>query len=112
MRALIIEDEALIAMLIEHELHALGYNHFVVAKDEKQPLAAVRRHCPDLITVDDWLVRNTTLDKLRSACQGRAIPAIHISAIAPQDPISVRDAVLPKVFDRQSLRRAIQKTKH
>ena len=110
MRALIIEDEALMVLLIEHELQSLGYNHFDVAEDEGQALAAIQRHCPDLITVDDWLVRHSTLDRLRAACPDEAIPAVHFGTFDLQNSENPEtDAALPKIFNRQSLRQAIRK---
>jgi CheY-like chemotaxis protein len=52
MHALIIEDEPLIAMLIEDCLRLLGYDSIQFAATEAEAVAAASMRCPDLITSD------------------------------------------------------------
>lgn len=48
MHALIIEDDAVIAMAIEDELRALGYSTCATAATEHEAIEAVTRKCPEL----------------------------------------------------------------
>ncbi len=48
MHALIIEDDALIAMAIEDELRALGYSTCAPAATQHEAIEAVARKCPEL----------------------------------------------------------------
>ena len=108
MYALIIEDEPLVAMVIEQELRSLGFNNFVVADNEADAIAAAEQHCPDLITVDDWLVESPGLDAIRSICADRRIPTVYITA----DPRATERALpgeicIGKVTLTNTLARAI-----
>lgn len=80
MHALIIEDEALIAMRIEEVLTSYGFNSFDIAwsEDEAIRVAALRR--PDLITADGQLRPGGGIDAVNVISSHGSIPVIFITA--------------------------------
>ena len=71
MHALIIEDEALIAMAIEDALLTCGFTSFEVAASAQDAMAAAARKCPDLITADVELRPGSGIDAVQSICCGK-----------------------------------------
>lgn len=108
MHALIIEDEPLIAMLIEDALHARGYLTFDVAADQRSAVAAALEHCPDLITSDVRLAEGCGMAAVSEICRTRRIPVIFITATAWEVLDCGADAiVLHKPFASAELDRAL-----
>ncbi|HVQ09784.1 MAG TPA: response regulator [Allosphingosinicella sp.] len=108
MHALIIEDEPLIALLIEDHLRAMGYLSVDFAVTEADAVTAARRRCPDLITSDVSLEVGCGIDAVEAICEGRTIPVVFITA----NPQEVRQraadaAVLAKPFVAGDLKRAL-----
>ncbi|HEX8533819.1 MAG TPA: response regulator [Allosphingosinicella sp.] len=68
MHALIIEDQFLIAALIEEELRELGYSSFDVVDRELSAVAAAERKCPDLITADERLTDGSGVEAVQKIC--------------------------------------------
>lgn len=112
MRALLIEDQALMAMLLEQELHALGYHHVDLADDDRTALASARVHCPDLIVVDDWLVRRPTIDAIRATWSDRPIPVLHFDTTLDPSWHGPHDIPLPIAFSRDQLCNAIERVRY
>jgi DNA-binding response OmpR family regulator len=77
MRALVIEDEPLVAMLIEDQLTRMGYS-VVVVDNEQAAVTAARRMRPDLITADAVLRDGSGVTAVRKICQAGVIPTIYI----------------------------------
>jgi len=73
MHALIIEDEPLIALLIEDHLRAAGYLSVDFAVTEAEAVAAAGRRCPDLITSDVRLATGCGIAAVEAICGERAI---------------------------------------
>lgn len=108
MHALIIEDEPLIALLIEDRLRALGYGSVDFAASEADAVAAARRRCPDLITSDVRLAAGCGIAAVSAICNGRPIPVVFITGT----PADVRErlgdvVVLEKPFVAAELERAV-----
>lgn len=78
MHALIIEDEFLIAAMIEDALRELGYTSFDLVGSEAEAVAAAQTHTPDLITADDRLKYGSGPGAVRTICKGSSIPVIFI----------------------------------
>ena len=80
MHALIIEDEALIAMRIEEVLTSYGFTSFDIAGSEEEAIrvAALRR--PALITADGQLRPGSGIDAVNVICNHGTIPVIFITA--------------------------------
>jgi CheY-like chemotaxis protein len=109
MHALVIEDDAITAMLIEDELHELGFRTVETASSEEQALAAVGRRCPDLITSDGSLTIGngvTVVQKIRRVCR---VPVIFITGDPQRAKLSIPDApILEKPFTELQFVRMIR----
>ena len=79
MHALIIEDEALIAMAIEDALRDCGFTSFDVAISAEEAVAAAARMCPDLITADVELSPGCGITAVQSICSEQPIPVLFIT---------------------------------
>jgi DNA-binding response OmpR family regulator len=82
MHALIIEDEALIAMSIEDALRDCGCDSFDFACSVDAATAAARARRPDLITADVELAPGSGIDAVQAICADRSIPVIFITGTA------------------------------
>lgn len=80
MHALIIEDEALIAMSIEEILSACGFKSFDVASSCEDAIRAAELRCPALITADGQLCPGSGIDAVNAICGSNPIPVIFITA--------------------------------
>ncbi len=108
MHALVIEQEAHIALMIEDVLRDIGFGSFDFATSVRDAVAAARRRCPALITSDVRLGAGTGLEAVQSICSQRPIPVVFVTATAWE----VRDRVegveiVQKPFTVPMLRRAI-----
>lgn len=79
MHALIIEDEALIAMAIEDALRGCGFTSFDVAISADEAVAAAARKCPDLITADVELRPGCGITAVQSICSEQPIPVLFVT---------------------------------
>lgn len=79
MHALIIEDEAMIAIAIEDALLGCGFISFDCAASQAEAVAAAARRCPDLITADVELRPGCGITAVQSICSERPIPVIFIT---------------------------------
>ena len=102
---LIIEDEAMIAIDLEHLLECEGATSFSFAASEGEALAAAWERRPDVITSDVTLLEGTgpaAVEKIRSAL-GR-IPVVYISGTSPNcgvgDPLT---RAIPKPLDPRAV---------
>lgn len=82
MHALIIEDDALIAMAIEDVLRACGFTSFDVAISLDEAVTAARTCCPKLITADVELKPGSGIDAVQAICSETPIPAVFITGRA------------------------------
>lgn len=106
--ALIIEDNRLIAMMIEDELAEHGYELIEIASSQMQAIQMAAVRCPDLITVDDKLDSGTGVETIREICRHQAIPVVFIAADPEAIENAISDAiVIRKPFSRPQLTSAI-----
>jgi two-component system, response regulator PdtaR len=94
MHALIIEDEPIIALLIEEHLRGLGFVTFAFAASEADAVAAATLRCPDLITADVRLPKGCGIAAVETICGGRPIPVVFITATSWEVRDRLRDAVV------------------
>lgn len=108
MHALIIEDEALIAMAIEEALQTCGFTSFEVAASAQEAVEAASRKCPDLITADVELRPGSGIDAVQSiCCSGQAIPVIFITGTPAKVRMSMPGhAMVEKPFNIHHIRQA------
>lgn len=108
MHALIIEDQFLIAMLIEEELREIGYTSFDIADREPLAVEAARLRVPDLVTADDRLAEGTGVSAAKAICEREPVPVIFIVGNPYDVAPLVGDAVLiGKPFGGERLRQAV-----
>jgi DNA-binding response OmpR family regulator len=80
MRALIIEDQFLIAAQIEDILRDIGYSDFDFVDNEQGALRAARANCPDLITADQRLIDGTGVNAVTKVCAEHGdLPTVYIT---------------------------------
>lgn len=108
MHALIIEDDPVTAMLIEDELHDLGFESTEVAGTEDEAVAAVVRRIPDLVTSDGSLLMGSGAGAVRRIRAAFPVPVVFITG----DPGAARQAVpnalvLGKPFSAEQFSRAV-----
>lgn len=112
MHALIIEDDAMTAMMIEDELRELGYSTVDMATTELDAVEAVAKHCPDLVTVDGSLFPECGMNAVVALRSSVRVPVVLITA---DDTGARRDlpdaAVLEKPFSVSQLSAAIRRAR-
>ena len=84
MHALIIEDEALVAMSIEDALRDCGCTSFDHAASVEAAIEAAARHAPDLMTADVQLSPGCGVDAVEAICGSRPIPVFFITGTAAE----------------------------
>lgn len=94
LHALIIEDEVLIALEIQGQLHDLGYDSFDFAVSPYEALACARARRPDLVTADFRILAGTGVQAVELVVEVCGpLPVIYITANVEQ----VRDCGAPVV---------------
>ena len=109
MHALIIEDEALIAMRIEEVLTSYGFTSFDIAGSEEEAIrvAALRR--PALITADGQLRPGSGIDAVNMICSHGTIPVIFITATPTEVERRMPDhPLIVKPFSDESILSAVK----
>ena len=107
MPALIIEDECLIATVIEFVLRDCGFDSFDVAVSSDTAIAAASKRRPDLITADVSLEAGSGLDAVSAICPQASIPVIFITGSARRIRDEIDYPVLNKPFSQQTLTYAV-----
>jgi len=108
--ALIIEDEALIAMTIQEALTSYDFTSFDVAWSEEEAVrvAALRR--PALITADGQLRPGSGIDAVNVICSYGSIPVIFITATPAEVERRMPDHPLVlKPFSNEAIVSAVKK---
>ena len=82
MHALVIEDEPMIALVIEDYLRGSGFTSIDIAATEIEALKSAARRCPDLITSDVRLADGCGIAAVQAICDRRSIPVLFITATA------------------------------
>lgn len=104
-----IEDNHLVAMMIEQELVAHGYQSVEIAISQEQAIDMATARCPDLITVDDQLDSGTGVDTIREICRNQALSVVFITARPHAICNSIPDSIIvPKPFSKVQLTEAIE----
>jgi CheY-like chemotaxis protein len=113
MHALIIEDDAVIAMSIEDELRDLGYSSIEIAVTEEEAIQAAAKARPDLLTCDGHLLSGSGLGAVRKIIASCSVPVIFITG----DPEHVpgwfpKTRVVAKPFSASALCSAVEHASH
>jgi DNA-binding response OmpR family regulator len=114
MHALIIEDQFLVAALIEDMLRDLGYTSFHVVSGAADAIRAAGERRPDLVTADHRLADGDGdgVGAVRAICAAGAVPVVFISEYGEEVRALAPEAVLiAKPFNDRMLRAAVEKAK-
>ncbi len=79
MHALVIEDDRMIAEIIQYVLAECGFDSFDVTPSTREAIAAAARRCPDLITVDVSLAPGNGIEAIRTICSKVSMPVIFVT---------------------------------
>jgi CheY-like chemotaxis protein len=85
-RVLIVEDEAMIAMLFAEVLRELGHEICATETTEAGAVASAARHHPDLMIVDEWLHPGSGISAVEQIIRSGFIPHIFVTG----DPLDGR----------------------
>ena len=112
MHALIIEDEALIAMAIEDVLRGCGFTSFDFAASAEDAVSAAARRCPDLITADVQLRPGCGITAVQSICSEQPIPVIFITGTPGEVKVRMPGhGLVEKPFNADQIVAAIELTR-
>ena len=109
MKILIVEDEAIIALLVEQVLVTLGHEVMTVARTAGMAFDIARRSTPDLALLDIRLAGGSGVEVARWLKQ-RGVPSIFMTASLIEAEAN-RDAVLgciSKPFTDRDVERAVR----
>lgn len=108
LRALIIEDEVLIAFMIEDALRELGYAVFASAATRTEAVAVGRRFEPDLVTADARLADGCGIDAALELCREKKIPVVFVTGNGEKVRARILDPiVVEKPFSTDAFARAV-----
>ncbi|MDB5402236.1 MAG: two-component system, response regulator PdtaR [Acetobacteraceae bacterium] len=104
---LVVEDDAMIGMLLAEMLVEMGYNVCAVAATEEDAVADASRFKPGLMIVDENLREGSGVSAVKRILQDGPVPCVFISG-APMHLGRPGAHVLQKPFLEGDLVRAIQ----
>ena len=110
LRILIVEDDALIGMLLAELLARMGHDVCGIEGTEAGAVAAAVRYRPHLMIVDAWLGEESGVSAVDKILCGRPIPHVFISGDTAMLEVLRPDAVvIQKPFRELELARAMQR---
>jgi len=108
LRVLVIEDDALIAMLLSELLAGMGHDVCATAATQAEAVIAASRYRPDLMIVDAGLGRGSGISAVEEILRARPIAHLFLTGDAKTVRTSKPDAVVVrKPFREAELARAI-----
>jgi CheY-like chemotaxis protein len=108
LRVLVIEDDALIAMLLAEVLKGMGHEVCATAATEAEAVIAAKRHRPDLMIVDAGLGHGSGVAAVNEILRAGPIPYLFVSGDAGRVQARKPGAVVVrKPFREAELVRAI-----
>jgi two-component system, response regulator PdtaR len=108
LRVLVIEDDALIAMLLAELLAGMGHAVCATAATEAEAVIAATRHKPDLMIVDAGLSPGSGVSAVEEILRAGPVAHVFISGDAARVQTRRPDAVVVrKPFRQAELARAI-----
>jgi CheY-like chemotaxis protein len=107
---LIVEDEAIIAMLLSQVVEGMGHRVCDTAATETEAVAAAARCRPDLMIVDAHLRQGSGIAAVTEILRNGFVPHIFVSGdMATARRLHEGSVVLEKPFDEFQLARAIER---
>src|SRR5690349_6921705 len=109
LRVLVVEDDALIAMLLGELLAGMGHDVCATAATEAEAVTAATRCRPDLMIVDAGLGRGSGISAVEEISREKPLAHVFISGDAARVRLRQPDAVVVrKPFRQAELARAIE----
>jgi CheY-like chemotaxis protein len=110
LRILVVEDNAIIAMLLAEMLVSMGYEVCATEDTEVGAVSAAICHRPDLMIVDARLREGSGISAIDQILRVGFIPYLLVSGdVLARHEIGPRAIVLRKPYDEPGLVRAIQR---
>lgn len=110
LRVLLVEDEAVIAMLLAEVLGGMGYEVCAIEATEADAVAAAMRCRPDLMIVDARLGAGSGVSAVETILRTGPVPHVFVSGDSSSVHALRPDAVvMQKPFREADLARAIQR---
>jgi|JI10StandDraft_1071094.scaffolds.fasta_scaffold1669424_1 CheY-like chemotaxis protein len=113
LRILIAEDEAVIALLLEEVLSAMGHEVCANLTTAEDAVAAAAEHEPDLLIIDAGLGDGSGIDAAAQIHAARPVAHIfmtgNVAAVRSQCPHAL---ILEKPFHEADLQSAIERAIH
>lgn len=107
LRVVVLEDEAMIAMLFSEVLTGLGHDVCAVVRTEDEAVAAAFKYMPDLILLDQNLPEGSGAAALLRILAKGFMPHILVSGDLLRDQINPNPVCLQKPFNEARLIEAI-----
>ena len=109
LRILIVEDNVIIAMLLEATLVDMGHGVCAIEGTESGAVTAAARHQPDLLIVDARLSEGSGISAVDRILRDGFVPHIFVSgADLKQEKLNPRAVRLSKPYDERDLFAAIE----
>lgn len=109
MHALIIEDEPLIAEIIEDVLSDAGYTSFDHALTEQDAVEFAKARKPDLITADVMLNPGSGVEAVKAIKEQIDVPVVFVTSTPETTRVLPGACVVRKPFTAEHLKRGLQK---
>ena len=105
---LVVEDEAIIGMLLSEVLAGMGHKVCAVVASEDEAVEAAALHLPDVLIVDAGLAAGSGVSAVDTILATRFVPHVFTTGNALKVRLQKPDAViLEKPFDEADLAEAI-----
>ena len=110
LRALVVEDDAIIARLLAETLQSLGHTVCAVETNVAKAVAAASHWRPDLMIVDVGLGDASGLVAVKEILRSRFVPHVFVTGNAVRGmPLGPDTILIQKPFRVSDLERAIQR---
>jgi CheY-like chemotaxis protein len=110
LRVLVIEDDALIAMLLAEVLSDLGHTVCATAATPAEAIAAASQEGPDLVLSDVKLRSGSGIDAVEEILRSRPVPCMFMTGDTVGLHLRLPDAVaIRKPFSSATLAKAMAK---
>jgi DNA-binding response OmpR family regulator len=107
LKAVIVEDEALIALDLESELQSFGIEVVGLARTAAEALDLARRVEPDLAIVDLMLNGHAKGAQIADVFRARGVKVLMVTGADAAQASGIADALLAKPWSREDLTLAI-----
>ncbi len=110
LRVLVVEDDALIGMLLAEMLAGMGHNVCGIEATEEDAVSAAARHRPDLMIVDVRLGDGSGVDAVAEIHRSRPVPHVFVSGnIANVKALRPGAVIIQKPYRESDLARVIRR---